>query len=93
MSDAIQMSAEFGVFRDDVSVADVDEDVETERLEIGGVFPPSRVVELKAITASFFLVGDVQDFDAVLLGENSTLVFVVGVFVVFVVVVTIVVAE
>ena len=84
MRDAVEVSAELRVFGDDVFVADVDENMESERLEIGSVLAPSRVVELEAIPASLFLVRDVEDLDAILLGEDAAFVFAVVIAVVIV---------
>ena len=84
MRDAVEVSAELRVFGDDVFVADVDENMESERLEIGSVLAPSRVVKLEAIPASLFLVRDVEDLDAILLGEDAAFVFAVVIAVVIV---------
>ena len=87
MRDAVEMSAEFRVFWDDVVVADVDENVQPQRLEIGCVFPPARIVELKTVAKAFFLVRNVENFDAIIFGKNSTLNLVVVVIIIVVIVV------
>ena len=76
MRDAVEMGAELGVLGNDVVVADVDEDVEAERLQVRSVFSPSRIVELEPIAEPLLFVGNVKDFDAILLGENPAFVVV-----------------
>ena len=44
--------------------------MEAERLQIRSVFSPSRIVELEPIAVPLLFVGNVEDFDAILLGEN-----------------------
>ena len=64
---ASEVSAKLRVLGDDVVVANVNEDVEAHRLQVGDVLGPTRIVELKAISRAFFLLRNVENFDSILL--------------------------